>query len=64
MADCGRGSVIAISLRGSLCPTEVNLTMPHGRIVKTTGDSMLVEFGALRCCLEGITEGTALRAAL
>jgi adenylate cyclase len=28
----------------------------HGRIVKTTGDGMLVEFGTVRCCLEGITE--------
>ena len=28
----------------------------RGRIVKTTGDGMLVEFGTVRCCLEGITE--------
>jgi len=32
MADCGRGSVIAISLRGSFGPTEVNLTMPLGSL--------------------------------
>jgi hypothetical protein len=32
MAECGRGSVIALPALGSFCSTQVNLTMPSDLI--------------------------------